>query len=245
MNLPKFTVFGNHDPYLQVSLNKGEKAVAVSGSMVMMTRTLTLKGKLQGGLIRSFIRKVAQEESAFLLELEAVTGDGEALLAPSLPGDIVLVEVEEGRSLFINDGCYIASSPTIELTSKMQSLGKALFGGTGGTLVMNATGYGTVAISGLGAITTFELDGETIVDHRHIVAWESGITYETTTVNPDQGLLAGLLQGATSGQGIVNLFRGHGKIYLCSRNRNDLLEWIGKDADKRLAAKKEKDEKKK
>jgi uncharacterized protein (AIM24 family) len=73
---------------------------------------------------------------------------------------------------------------------------------------------------------------EAIFDHRHVVSWSSGIRYELATLSSNQGLLAGLFRGMTSGKGIVNRFYGTGKISICSRNRDDLLEWVSKGLKK-------------
>ena len=231
--MPIFEVTKGNDPFLSVHLGQGESINAASGAMVTMTMSLILSGNLKGGIIRSWLRKAAQGDSAFLQVIRATSYPGEVVLAPSLPGDIKIVELSEGQDLLINDGCYLASSSTVELTSKLQDAGKAMFGGTGGFVIMRAAGPGTVAISGFGSITERDMRAEeAIFDHRHVVAWQSGIKYELATLSSNQGLLTGLFRGMTSGEGIVNRFYGTGKINICSRNRDDLLEWVSKGLKK-------------
>lgn len=225
--MARFAVSAGPDPFLTVSLGHKESIFAVSRAMVGMSPSLVLKGKLKGGVFSSLIRKSAQGESAFLQILEAPEESGEAVLSPTLPGDIFLVELEQGQELFINDGCFLAASATVNLLSKVQSPNKAMFGGTGGFVIMKATGPGTIAISGFGSMQMVEMSAEErIFDHSHIVAWTGGLTYQVVTLSSGDGFLKGMFRGATSGEGFINRFAGTGNIYLCSRNREDLLGWV-------------------
>lgn len=225
--MASFAVSAGPDPFLTVSLGQKENIYAVSRAMVSMSPSLALKGKLKGGVLSSLIRKSAQGESAFLQILEAPYQPGEAMLSPTLPGDIFLVELEQGQELFINDGCFLAASATVNLLSTVQNPNKAMFGGTGGFVIMKATGPGTVAISGFGSIQMVEMSAEEkIFDHSHIVAWTGDLTYQVATLSTGDGFLRGLLRGVTSGEGFINRFAGTGNIYLCSRNRVDLLGWL-------------------
>jgi len=225
--LASFSVSVGSDPFLIVSLGQRESIYTVSQAMVSMSPSLVLKGKLKGGVFSSLIRKSAQGESAFLQILEAPDQPGEAVLSPTLPGDIFLVDLEQGQELFINDGCFLSASATVNLLSKVQSPNRAMFGGTGGFIIMKATGPGTVALSGFGSMQIVEMtEEERIFDHSHIVAWTGSLTYQVATLSSGDGFLKGLFRGATSGEGFINRFAGTGNIYLCSRNRDDLLGWV-------------------
>ena len=46
--MPEFSVVGNVDPFLHVSLKKGESVYAERGAMVSMDATLELKGEMRG-----------------------------------------------------------------------------------------------------------------------------------------------------------------------------------------------------
>ena len=64
-SVPVFTVTGDIDPFLHVSLRKGEKIYCESDAMVMMEATLDLKGKMSGGLGRALARRLVNGESFF------------------------------------------------------------------------------------------------------------------------------------------------------------------------------------
>jgi len=237
--LPRLTE-GN-DPLLSVSLDPGETINAVSRAMVKMNMAVTITGKLQGGIIRSLIRKNTQGESLFLQEISAPSYPGHVLLAPSLPGDIFTVDLDQNEDLFINDGCYLASTSSIDLTSTIQSAGKAFFGGTGGFVIMRARGPGTVAISGFGSIIPIKLKCEEIIcDHRHVVSWSSSIKYQVSTLRSNKGsLLSGIFNSLTSGEGLVNKFSGTGEIKISSRNRDDLMTWIQRESRRQCSKQKD------
>ena len=86
--MPEFTVTGDVDPFLHVSLRQGEKIYCESDAMVMMESTLDLKGKMTGGVMGSIMRRMANGESFFQQHITAVRGAGDCLLSPTLPGAV-------------------------------------------------------------------------------------------------------------------------------------------------------------
>lgn len=224
-----FEITGTMDPFLTVKLEKGEKLFAESDAMVTMDAALELKGKMQGGVMGALKRAVASGESFFLQEIEAVKGAGKVLLAPTLPGQIQLLQCG-ARQYCISDGCYMASESSITVEQKTQSFGKAMFGGTGGFFVSHTTGTGTLAVSGFGAITEIDIkQGEDlIVDNGHVVAWDASLNYEmaVTTSSSSGGLFSKLTNSVTSGEGAVLRFSGNGKLLICSRNHTGFIRWV-------------------
>ena len=221
--MPSFTVTGDVDPFLHVSLQKGERIFCESGAMVMMESALQVKGQMRGGLGRALLRRLATDESFFQQEIEAVGGDGDCLLSPTLPGAIELLDVSPDASYTLSDGSFLAAESTVELRPRMNSLGGGLFGGTGGFVIMEANGRGKLAVSGFGSIFTLDVtpERETIIDNNHAVAWSSGLQFEVGMPNSgSSGFFGSLVNSATSGEGLVIKFRGRGKVVICSRNHS-------------------------
>ncbi|MBF0224496.1 MAG: TIGR00266 family protein [Desulfobacterales bacterium] len=218
---------GDIDPFLLVNLNRGEKIYAESDAMVTMETTLELKGKMRGGFLSALGRRLTAGESFFQQSIEAVSGDGQALLAPTLPGDIEVLEIGQ-KQYRLNDGAFLAATNEVEINIKSQGIGQAFFGGTGGFFIMETSGHGKLAISGFGSI--FQLDvtptTDVIVDNFHVIAWDRTLNYNISASTSKQGFLGTLVNSATSGEGLVNRFSGNGKVYVCSRNRGGLLTWI-------------------
>jgi uncharacterized protein (TIGR00266 family) len=221
-----FSLLGTPDPFLHVAMKLGDKIYCESNGMVMMEDALELKGKLQGGVVQSFLRRFANDESLFQQHIEAVHGDGDCLLSSTLDGDMQILDVGNVQYT-LADGAFVAATDTVDIKVKMQGLGGAIFGQTGGLLVMHTSGHGQVVVSGYG--TLFELDVEpgkaVIVDNGHVVCWDSKLTYNmSVSTTRNSGLLGSLVGSVTSGEGMVLRFTGQGKIVICSRNRGNFIQ---------------------
>jgi uncharacterized protein (TIGR00266 family) len=228
--MAQFTVTGDVDPFLHVSLKTGEKIYCESNAMVMMESNLELKGKMTGGLGSALMRRLANGESFFQQHIEATYGAGDCLLSPTLPGAIEVLEVGATRYL-MNDGAFVAAESGVTLQVRTQSLGTALFGQTGGFFVCEAGGSGKVAVSGFGS--SFVLDVEPgkdiVIDNAHVIAWDARLHYEVSVATQNSsGFLGQMINSVTSGEGMVLRFSGKGKVVICSRNRSNFTSWISR-----------------
>ncbi len=234
--MPVFTITGDVDPFLHVSLERGEKIYCESDAMVMMESNLELRGRMTGGLGSALMRRFANGESFFQQHMEAVRGSGDCLLSPNLPGAMEVVDVG-ARQYLLNDGAFVCATSGTEMKVRTQNLGNALFAQSGGFFVMETSGTGQVVVSGFGSM--FQLDvlpgKDVIIDNSHVVCWDNCLKYEisVTTGGGNSGgglggMLGNLVNSVTSGEGIVLRFSGQGKVYICSRNRDNFLEWVRK-----------------
>ena len=226
--MPIFTVTGDVDPFLHVSLRKGETIFCESDAMVMMEAPLDLTGSMQGGLVRAAMRRLANGESFFQQRIEAKRGDGDCLLAPNMPGGMQVLDVG-ARQYRMSGGAYVAATERIEVNARMQSLGNALFGGTGGFFIGETQGDGQVVVGGFGSLFTLDVapGKDIVIDNGHVVAWDSTLRYEiAASTSQSQGLLRNLTNSVTSGEGVVLRFSGQGQVIVCSRNRQSFLAWL-------------------
>lgn len=225
--MAKFTITGDVDPFLHVSLKRGEKIYCESNAMVMMEQNLELKGKMTGGIGSALMRRFANGESFFQQHIEAVHGDGDCLLSPTLPGALQVLDVGI-TSYKITDGAFVAAESGVALNVRTQGVGSALFGQTGGFFICEATGRGKLAVAGFGS--SFVLDVEPgkdiIIDNAHVVAWDSSLHHEISVATKSGGLLGQLVNSVTSGEGMVLKFSGKGKVVICSRNRENFASWL-------------------
>jgi uncharacterized protein (TIGR00266 family) len=226
--MPVFTVTGDVDPFLHVSMKRGETIYCESDAMVMMESTLDLKGKMKGGLGSALMRTFANGESFFQQHIEATRGDGDCLLSPTLPGAMQVVDCGPNQYI-ISDGAFVAAGSGVDLKVKTQGVGNALFAQSGGFFVTETTGSGQVVVSGFGSMNELQVEPgkDAIIDNSHVVAWDSTLHYEVSvTTGTSGGFLGNLINSQTSGEGIVLRFSGRGKIYVCSRNRNAFKAWM-------------------
>jgi len=231
--MPVFSVTGDVDPFLHVSMKQGETIYCESDAMVMMETALDLKGKMTGGLGSAIMRRFANGESFFQQHIEAVRGSGDCLLSPTLPGAIEVVDVG-ARQYLLNDGAFVAATSGTEMKVRTQSIGNALFAQSGGFFVMETAGTGQVVVSGFGSM--FQLDVEpgkdVVIDNSHVVCWDNSLKYEISVLQGGGsggggigGFLGNIVNSVTSGEGIVLRFSGSGKVFICSRNRDSFLKW--------------------
>ena len=154
--MAEFNLVGSPEPFLHVSMQQGEAIYCESDAMVMVEQNLEVGGKLRGGIFQAFMRKFTSGESLFQQQIKAVKGAGDCLLSPNLDGDMQILDVGQ-RQYILSDGSFVAATEHTMIKAKVQSnIGGALFGGTGGFVVMETSGQGKVCISGSG--TLLELD---------------------------------------------------------------------------------------
>lgn len=237
----EFSIAGDRDPFLLVRLNQGEAVYAESGAMVSMDSRLDLVGEVRGGVLGALGRKLAAGESLFTQRVEAPRGKGEVLLAPKLPGDIQLLDVSASSQYILNDGAFLAAETTVDLNMKMQGIGQALFGGTGGFFVVQTAGHGKLAVGGFGSVfgLSVEEGSDLIIDNEHVVAWDAKLRYSIgLRTAASKGFFGNIVNSATSGEGIVTTFSGSGKVYVSSRNFDQLLKLVqaGKESRGRQGA---------
>ena len=203
--------------YLEAMLEPGESVVAESDAMSSMSTGLAMKTRLNGGLIGGLLRKYLGGESLFINEFSNPGADPMALhLVQGYPGDIRCVRLD-GDSLYLQPGAFIAAEPGVKL--KLKWAGLASFIGKEGLFRLEVTGQGQCWYGAYGALIERELDGETIVDTAHLVAYEPGITLKAR-------LPGGILASIFGGEGLVTQLSGKGRYVIQTRSIASLASWL-------------------
>ncbi|MGQ9659680.1 MAG: TIGR00266 family protein [Thermochromatium sp.] len=220
--MPTFTVTGEVDPFLHVSLRQGERIFCESDAMVMMEASLQVKGQMRGGLGRALLRRLTSDESFFQQEIEAVGGDGDCLLSPAMPGGVAVLEVTPESPFTLSDSSFLAAESSVQINPRLNTLGGGLFGGTGGFVIMEAVGRGQLAVSGFGSLFTLDVvpGRDIVIDNNHAVAWSSHLHHEVGMPRTGGGFFGSIVNSVTSGEGLVIRFSGQGKVVICSRNKS-------------------------
>jgi uncharacterized protein (TIGR00266 family) len=205
----------------RVELAAGESIKAESGAMVASSPTIDIESKMEGGFLGALSRKFLTGEKFFFQTLRASRGPGEVLLAPTVPGEIVMLELDGVNEYMVQKDGFLAGAEAIKLDNQMQSLSRGLLGGEG-FFILKVSGKGTLLLNSFGAIHKIELkpDQEYIVDNSHLVAWSG-----TTSYNIERAA-SGWVASFTSGEGFVCRFRGPGVVYIQSRNPGTFGAWI-------------------
>ncbi len=193
----------------KVTLEKGENIQAETGSMAAMSSHLMMETDAEGGFIESLSRALLSGES-FFLNTYTANEEGEFIfLAPPMPGDISIIELNN-QALLVQSGSFMASSADIEIETKWEGA-KSFFAGEG-LVMLEIEGKGMLLISSFGAIHKVSLKaGETIVlDTGHLVAFDPAIQYRIKQV-------AGMKSTLLSGEGLVVELTGPGDLYMQTR----------------------------
>eukprot|EP00050_Salpingoeca_kvevrii_P008542 m.303524 g.303524 ORF g.303524 m.303524 type:complete len:270 (-) comp15973_c0_seq1:35-844(-) len=208
---------------LEVSLQPGETVKAESNAIVAMDASLRLAGRMEGGIISALFRKFLTNESVFFQTLRAEYGPGQALMAPIVPGDVVVEELDGTNGFYLQRGAFLACGNSVTITSRIQrNVFNSLFSGTGWFL-LNATGTGPLAFGAYGSVHKLELKpGEVrMVDNGHLVAWTQSMSYRVELAVPGS-----LSDSFFSGEGLMCYFTGPGTVFVQSRSEAAFREWI-------------------
>ena len=201
-----------------VTLEPGEQIQVEAGAMVGMSPSLEMKTQASGGLLKSLGRSMFGQESFFLNTYTGKAKGDTIALAPALPGDVAVIEMNDD-SLLVQSGSYLASSAGIEVETKWS--GAKTFFGSEGLIMLRVRGTGTLIVSSYGAIHPMELEAgqEYVVDSGHLVTFEEQIGFKVKKV-------AGWKSTLFSGEGLVVELKGPGKVTLQSRSQDAFLSWL-------------------
>ena len=201
-----------------VALGPDESVQAEAGAMVSMSANLEVETAMKGGFLGAVTRSVLGGETLFANTFTSRRGPGEITLAPSLPGDIATMTMNN-ETLYVQSGSFLASTPAINLDLKWG--GAKTFFGSEGLFLLRASGSGPIVLCSYGAIHKVPLDGQRhyICDTGHVVAFTQGLDFEVRKVG---GWKSTLL----SGEGLVCEFRGAGDLYLQTRSTQAFLSWL-------------------
>lgn len=210
-------LYGPAFAMVRVLLEHGESIRAESGAMASMSPTISIESKAPGGLGK-MIGRLFGGESIFQTHFSATSGHGEVLLAPNMPGDIVIENMT--APLVVTSGCYLAGSTTLNLET-ISSM-KSFFSGEG-LFMMRVSGTGELILNAFGAIHTIQLipGQQYIVDTGHLVAFSDGMDFKLKKAAKS------LIGSVTSGEGIVCVLTGPGTIYMQSRTPSSFAGWVG------------------
>lgn len=172
-----------------------------------VSATTGIKGV--GDLFGKAVRGKVTGESAIKPEY---TGDGLLVLEPTYRHLILLDLNDWNGSIVLDDGLFLACDSALKHKAVMRSnLSSAVAGGEG-LFNLGIEGTGTLCLESLcprEELIEITLENDVLkVDGNMAIAWSGGLEF---TVERSGKSLIG---SAASGEGLVNVFRGTGKILL-------------------------------
>lgn len=207
---------------LEVLLDKGEKFVSESGLFVSGSGNVdidvTAKPKGQGGLLGG-LKRLVSGDSFFMSTYTAEDGPGEVLLAPVLPGEVRVIELDGSRKWMCAGASFMACGPDVTLDTKFQGLSGFLSGES--IFFVEAGGRGPLVVGAFGQIRELVSDGDLVIDTGHLVAFEEGMEYRITKAG------GSWISSWLAGEGFVMRFSGKGRVLVQSHNPTEFGREIG------------------
>jgi uncharacterized protein (TIGR00266 family) len=201
-----------------IALSPNETVQVEGGSMVSMSPGVNVETKAAGGILKSLARSVLGGEGFFMNTFKAPNNGGQISVAPPLPGDLTVIELQNEKFM-VQSGGYVASELGINIDTKWG--GAKTFFASEGLIMLHCTGTGKLIVSSYGAIHEINLGaGQSItIDTGHLVAFTDGIGFK---IRPIGGIKSTLF----SGEGLVVDLTGPGKVYMQTRSMDAFLSWI-------------------
>ena len=201
-----------------VTLDPDESVQAEAGAMVSMSPGMAIETKAKGGLMSALKRSVLGGESFFMNAYRAPAQGGQITLAPVLPGDMAVIELQD-ETLMVQSGSYVGSSEGVDIDTKWS--GAQTFFAREGLIMLKCSGGGTLVLSSYGAIHEMELGaGEShTVDTGHLVAFTEGMGFSVRRIG-------GMKSTLFSGEGLVVDLTGPGKVLMQTRSDDAFLSWL-------------------
>ncbi len=201
----------------QVICNLAKSPVTIqAGAMQWMignaNATTGIKGA--GDLFSKMVRGKVTGESAIKPEY---TGTGEIVLEPTYK-HILLINLEEwNNSIVLDDGLFLACESNLKQKAVMRSNISSAVAGNEGLFNLGIEGKGVICLESpcpQEELIEVELQNDVVkIDGNMAIAWSGSLEF---TVERSGKTLIG---SAASGEGLVNVFRGTGKVLIAPVDR--------------------------
>lgn len=216
-----YEIKGGEFPALICTLEQNETMITEGGGMSWMSPNMKMETTSNGGLGKVLGRMVTNE-SLFQNRYTAIGGQGTIAFASSFPGEIIPLELSDGKEYICQKSAFLASTSGVNLSIQFRKkLGAGLFGGEG-FIMQKLSGNGTAFIEVDGSVVKYTLaEGQKIIiDTGHLVMMSSTCQLDIQTVKGAKNILFG-------GEGLFNtVVTGPGEIALQTMPISKLAQGI-------------------
>lgn len=190
-------------------LDAQHSVILQAGAMQMMMGNVVSDANTGGvgGFMKGLISSKVTGETAVKPKY---SGDGVLVLEPTWKY-ILLEDLDDwGGSIVIDDGLFLSCEASVQLqVVARNNLSSAIAGGEGLFNTM-LTGRGVCALETnvpRNELVTIELQNDTVkIDGNMAIAWSGSLQFTV------ERSMKGLIGSAVSGEGLVNVYRGTGRI---------------------------------
>ncbi|HJC37005.1 MAG TPA: AIM24 family protein [Candidatus Merdibacter merdavium] len=202
MNIRKRQVIAQVGP-ANITLQAG----AMQWMVGDVSATTGIKGV--GDLFGKAVRGKVTGESAIKPEY---TGNGMLVLEPTYKYLLLIDVAQWGGSIVIEDGMFLACDASLKHKAVMRSTFSSAVAGNEGLFNLGLNGNGVVCLESMvpqEELIEIELQDDVLkIDGNMAIAWSS--TLQFTVERSGKSLIG----SAASGEGLVNVYRGSGKVLM-------------------------------
>lgn len=203
--------------YLDVTLDAGESIIAEADAMSTMDPALILRASLNGSFFGALGKKFLGGESMFLSTFtNAGTTPRNVSLAQTYPGQLRAVQLNN-QAFCLQPGAFVACTSGLQISTAWAGFHSLI--AREGLFRLQISGSGTLWYGAYGALLEQYVDGETLVDTSHLVAYEPQMRLRVQ-------LAGGLCSSFFGGEGLVTRIEGKGWIIIQTRSLSSLAEWL-------------------
>jgi uncharacterized protein (TIGR00266 family) len=220
----KETIQGTTLPVLELQLDSGESVIAESGELSWIDANIELSTSTSGagshGLFGA-IKRAVGGGTLFMTSYTATAAPGLVAFAAKLPGQILAMDLTEGKSFMCHRHGFLCGTGAVTLTTGLQrKLGAGIFGGAG-FVMQRVGGSGRVWFELSGELVTYDLSaGQSLRVHPgHVGLFEETVTIDFATIPGIRNKLFG------DGLFLAEL-TGPGKVWLQSLSIAHLAQAI-------------------
>ena len=201
MNVRKRQVF--------VELN-GNGCITQAGAMQWILGNVNMGSGVKG--VGNLLGKMASAAVTKETAIKPVyTGNGVMMLEPTYR-HILLMDVSEWGTVVLDDGLFLACEDTLQQKTVARSnLSSAVLGGEG-LFNLTLSGKGIAVLESpvpVEELIVFNLENDVVkIDGNMAIAWSGSLNFTVEKSGKS------LLGSAASGEGLVNVYRGTGKILM-------------------------------
>lgn len=183
------------------------QAGAMQWTVGDVNATTGIKGV--GDLLGKAMRGKASGESAIKPEY---TGSGMMMLEPTYKHLILMDAAEWGGAVVLDDGLFLACDSRLKHKAVMRSSFSSAVAGGEGLFNLSLNGSGVFCIEAdcpREELIEVTLENDVLkIDGNYAVAWSAGLAFTVERSGKS------LLGSAASGEGLVNVYRGTGKVLM-------------------------------
>ena len=203
----EYEIIGGSFPIVECTLKSGESMITQSGSMAWMDPEITMNTSTNGG-IGKVVGRLFTKEHLFQNIYTSQKDGAKIAFGTSVPGSIIAIKLEAGKSIICQKSAFLASYGNIELSTFFnKKIGVGIFGGEG-FIMQKLTGEGIVFIEIDGSNKEFVLEAgqKLVLSTGYLVSMDETCTIDVQTVKGLKNIFLG-------GEGIFNtVITGPGKV---------------------------------